>query len=83
MDRPAAPDPLPANDGGAAGPAPAGDAAYAAGELGVDPDAPQPDRAAPVEVAASKPAAAPDAIELPAPPGIPDRPVNPRPGSGG
>lgn len=59
------------------------DAAYAQGEFGVTPGDAPPERAAPVEIAASKPTAAPEAIPLPDPPEHGDPSVNPKPGSGG
>lgn len=59
------------------------DAGYAQGEFGVKQGDGPPERAAPVEIAASKPTAAPEAVPLPDPPEHDDPSVNPKPGSGG
>lgn len=59
------------------------DPGYAQGESGVKPGGKKPARATPVERAASKPGAAPEAAPRPETPKGGDPSTNPRPGSGG
>lgn len=59
------------------------DPGYAQGEFGVKPGKTPTEPATPVERAASKPGAAPQAAPLPETPKGGDPGVNPRPGSGG